>query len=234
MPRRQGFDDRAQFYRRQKAGQPSALGVRVAVDLGAELQREAGLAGAGAADQRVDGNVDLVVDPRLKLGKEVFAADQRQLPGFGDEQIKLARRLARRDRRRRSGGRNCRRRSGRTTPESPKVRVTVLPSPVTTTLWLMSRPTTDLSTMRAPPLLFVVIVADGQRVRTSRKFAIMACYVERFTRRTPQSRSDENFLGFPSTAHRAIHSIAGCYCWLFFGVLSPPPLSRRQGFRRLY
>jgi hypothetical protein len=33
----------------------------------------------------------------LKLGKEVFAPDQRKLAGFGDEEIQLARRLARRE-----------------------------------------------------------------------------------------------------------------------------------------
>jgi hypothetical protein len=57
----------------------------MAVDLRAEFQREAGFAGPCSADKCMDGDINLVVDPRLQFGKDVFASDQRELPGFGDE-----------------------------------------------------------------------------------------------------------------------------------------------------
>ena len=43
----------------------------------------------------MDGDVDLVVEPRPKLGEEILAADQRELAGLGDEEVELAWRLAR-------------------------------------------------------------------------------------------------------------------------------------------
>src|SRR5215472_17678871 len=80
MASRQSFDDGTQLGRQQGTSQPTALGVRVAVDARAELQCEARLAGAGAADQRVNRDIDLVIDPRLELSKQVFAADQGEFP----------------------------------------------------------------------------------------------------------------------------------------------------------
>jgi hypothetical protein len=96
MARRQGIDDGGKLRRRDKSRQPPTLSVRAAVDLRAEFQREAGLAGAGTADQGMDGDIDVVIDPRLKLGKEILATDQRELAGLRNEQVELARRVSRR------------------------------------------------------------------------------------------------------------------------------------------
>ncbi len=89
------FDDRAQICRRQKAGDPFAFAGRVAVDRPAEFDREPRLAGSGAPDQPIDRDIGLVVEPRLKLGEKVLAADQRQSAGLGDEKVEFARRLSR-------------------------------------------------------------------------------------------------------------------------------------------
>jgi hypothetical protein len=42
----------------------------------------------------VDRDVGLVIEPRLKLGEEIFPADQWQLLGLGDEKVELAGRFA--------------------------------------------------------------------------------------------------------------------------------------------
>jgi hypothetical protein len=81
---------------RKPASHPP-LGGRVTVELQAELQREAGLTGARTTDQCVDRDVHLVIDPSLKLGKKIFTPDERELAGFGDEEIQLAHWLARRE-----------------------------------------------------------------------------------------------------------------------------------------
>ncbi len=93
--RGEGFDDRAQICRRQKARDPFACSGRVAVDRLTEFDREPRLAGSGAPDQPIDRDVGLVVEPQLKVGEKVLAADQRQSPGLGDEKVEFARRLAR-------------------------------------------------------------------------------------------------------------------------------------------
>ena len=45
--------------------------------------------------QGMNQDTGLIVEPRLKLGKKVLAADQRQSAGLGDEKVEFARRLSR-------------------------------------------------------------------------------------------------------------------------------------------
>jgi hypothetical protein len=93
--RNERFNNGAEVPGRQKAGDPLVFATRVAVDRSTELKGEAGLASPRWTDERMNRNVSLVIEPRLKLGEEIFAADQRQVPRFGDEKIELARRRAR-------------------------------------------------------------------------------------------------------------------------------------------
>src|SRR5262249_42414029 len=90
MARRQGVDDGRKLRGRQKTRQPSVLSLRVAVDIGAELQCETVLP-EPARPIRARG-------PRCRLRHQSTPAtrqagpwpDQRQHPGFGNEQVPLA------------------------------------------------------------------------------------------------------------------------------------------------
>jgi hypothetical protein len=85
----------------------------------------------------MDGNVLFVVQPSAEFREQIAAADEREFASFGNKQVKFARTLIR-SKPARSGGRNCLRFSGRMMPVSPKRSDTLLPSPVTTTLWCIS------------------------------------------------------------------------------------------------
>ncbi|MBB1492697.1 hypothetical protein H5395_14385 [Paracoccus sp. MC1854] len=93
-PRRQGLDHRAQFRRRDEAGDPAtALRRRDApggVDAAAELDREPGLAGTGAADQRPHRKVGLLREPSLEIGQHLRPADDRHGGPRRVEDVELA------------------------------------------------------------------------------------------------------------------------------------------------
>jgi len=99
----------------------------------------------------VDRDVGLVVEPRLKLGEKVLAADQRQSAGLGDEEVEFARRLARAGPAAAHGRRELlavqRQADARV---SPRVSATLLPSPVTTTGLCRGRQPTDRPCAASP------------------------------------------------------------------------------------
>jgi len=85
--RGQRLDNGAQVPGRQKACDPLTFAVRVGVDRPTELKGNAGLSRPRATNQRVDRNVNLIIEPRLKLGEEIVTADQRKFSGLGREKI---------------------------------------------------------------------------------------------------------------------------------------------------
>ena len=85
-------DHLVQISGRDEARDPGVLaGFGAAtVDGAAEFQGEAGLAGPGAADQGVDGDVRLGIEPGAEFRDQVLAPDQGQLAGIRDEDVEVA------------------------------------------------------------------------------------------------------------------------------------------------